>query len=134
MGKLDSLVHNGSDRRRIIVKQLPERKSENGSLDGGKGSERVAGGDGLEATIEVLAGVEDTPENLAPEVGGPPGRHLPVLAGDFLEAAVVGSLGVVAGGLSFVEGLDDEAARAAQNVIGHAITMPPSTWMHWPVM
>ncbi len=134
MGKLNSLVHDGSDRRRIIVKQLPERKSEDGSLDDGKGPERVAGGDGLEATIEVFTGVENAAENLPPEVGGASGRHLPVFAGDLLKTAVVGGLGIVAGGISFVEGLDDEAARAAQNVIGHAITMPPSTWMHWPVM
>ncbi len=134
MGKLDSLVHDGSDRRRIIVKQLPERKSEDGSLDDGKGPERVAGSDGLEATIEVVTGVEDTPENLPAEVGGSPGRDLPVFAGDLLQAAVVGGFGIVAGGLGFVEGFDDEAAGAAEDVIGHAITMPPSTWMHWPVM
>lgn len=134
MGKLDSLVHDGSDRRRIIVKQLPERKSEDRSLDDGKGPERVAGGDGLEATIEVLTGVEDAPEHLAAEAGWPFAGHLPVFAGDVLEAAVVGGLGVVAGGLSFVKGLDDEAAGTPQDVVGHAITMPPSTWMHWPVM
>lgn len=134
MSKLDSLVNDGSDRRRIIVKQLPERKSEDGSLDDGKGPERVAGGDGLEATIEVVAGVENTPEHLAAETGRPFAGHLAIFAGNVLEAAVVGGLGVVAGGLSFVEGLDDEAARAAQDVIVHAITMPPSTWMHWPVM
>ena len=134
MGKLDSLVHDGSDRRRIILKQLPERKSEDCSFDDGKGPERVAGGDGLEATIEVVTGVENAPENLPPEVGGPSGGDLPVFAGDLLEAAVVGGFGVVAGGLSFVKGFDDEAAGAAEDVIGHAITMPPSTWMHWPVM
>lgn len=134
MSKLDSLVNDGSDRRRIIVKQLPERKSEDGSLDDGKGPERVAGGDGLEATIEVLTGVENAPEHLAAETGRPFAGHLAIFAGNVLEAAVVGGLGVVAGGFSFVEGLDDEAARAAQDVIGHAITMPPSTWMHWPVM
>ena len=134
MGKLDSLVHDGSDRRRIIVKQLPERKSEDGSLDDGKGPQGVAGGDGLEAPIEVGAGVEDAPEHLAAEAGRPLAGHLAIVTGDVLEAAVVGGLGVVAGGLSFVEGLDDEAAGAPQDVVGHAITMPPSTWMHWPVM
>lgn len=134
MGKLDSLVYDGSDRRRIIVKQLPERKSEDGSLDDGKGSEGVAGGNGLEATIEVVAGVKNAPEHLAAETGRPFAGHLAVLAGNLLEAAVISGLGVVAGGLSFVEGFDDEAARATQDVVGHAITMPPSTWMHWPVM
>ncbi len=134
MGKLDSLVHDGSDRRRIIVKQLPERKSQDGSLDDGKGPQGVAGGDGLEATIEVVAGVKNAPEHLATETGRPFAGHLTIFAGDVLEAAVIGGLGVVAGGLSFVQRLDHETARAAQDVIGHAITMPPSTWMHWPVM
>lgn len=134
MGKLDSLVNDGSDRRRIIVKQLPERKSQDGSLDDGKGSEGVARGNGLEATIEVLTGVKNAPEHLAAETGRPFASHLAVFAGNVLETAVVGGLGIVAGGFSFVERLDHEAARAAQDVIGHAITMPPSTWMHWPVM
>ena len=134
MGKLDSLVYDGSDRRRIIVKQLPERKSQDGSLDDGKGSEGVTRGNGLEAPIEVLAGVKNAPEHLAAEIGRPFAGHLAVLTGDVLETAVVGGLGIVAGGFSFVQGLDHEAARAAQDVVGHAITMPPSTWMHWPVM
>lgn len=134
MGKLDSLVYDGSDRRRIIVKQLPERKSQDGSLDDRKGPERVAGGDRLEATIEVVAGVKNAPEHLTTETGRPFAGHLTIFAGNVLETAVVGGLGIVAGGFSFVEGLDHEAARAAQDVVGHAITMPPSTWMHWPVM
>ena len=134
MGKLDSLVHDCSDRRRIILKQLPERKSQDSAFDRGKGPEGVPGGDRLEAAIEVVARVEDAPEDRAPEFGGPPGGHLAVLAGDVPQAAIVGILGIVAGGLSFIEGLEDEAARAPQDVVGHAITMPPSTWMHWPVM
>lgn len=134
MGKLDGLVNDGSDRRRIIVKQLPERKSQDSSLDGWKGPEGVAGGHGLEAAIEVLTGVENAPQHLAPEVGGAPAGHLLVVAGDLLQAAVVGGFGIVTGSLRFVEGLDDEAAGATEDVVGHAITMPPSTWMHWPVM
>lgn len=134
MSKLDSLVHDGSDRRRIIVKQLPERKSEDGALDDGKGAKRVPGSDRLEAAIKVLAGVEHAPQHLAPKGGGAPGRDLAVLALHLAQAAVVGVLGVVAGGLGFVQGLDDEAAGATEDVVAHAITMPPSTWMHWPVM
>ncbi len=134
MGKLDSLVHDGSDRRRIIVKQLPERKSEDSPLDHGKGPKGVPGGNGLEAAIEIVAGVEDAPEDLAAEGRGPPGGDLAILVLHLAQATVVGVLGIVAGGFRFVEGLDDEAARATQNVVGHAITMPPSTWMHWPVM
>ena len=134
MGKLDSLVNDGSDRRRIIVKQLPERKSEDGAFDGGKGPERVPGGDFLEAAIEIVAGVENPPEHLPPEAGGPFAGHLAILAGDIPQAAIVGVFGAVSGGFGFVEGLDDEATGATQDVVGHAITMPPSTWMHWPVM
>ena len=134
MGKLDSLVNDGSDRRRIIVKQLPERKSEDGAFDHGKGSERVPGGDFLEAAIEIVAGVKNPPKDLPPEAGGPFAGHLAILAGDIPQAAIVGVLGAVAGGFGFVEGLDDEATGATQDVVGHAITMPPSTWMHWPVM
>lgn len=134
MSELDSLVHDGSDRRRIIVKQLPERKSEDGALDGGKGPKRVPGSDRLEAPIEVVAGVEHSTQDLAPEACGPLRRDLAILVLHLAQAAVVGVFGVVARGFRFVEGLDDEAARATQNVVGHAITMPPSTWMHWPVM
>ncbi len=134
MGKLDSLVHDGSDRRRIIVKQLPERKSEDGPLDGRKGPKGVPGGDWLEAAIEIVAGVEHAPQDLAPEAGGPLRGDLAILAFHLSQAAVVGVLGIVAGGLRFVEGLDNEAAGATKDVVGHAITMPPSTWMHWPVM
>jgi hypothetical protein len=134
VGKLDSLVHDCSDRRRIILKQLPERKSQDSAFNGGKGPEGVPGGNRLEAAIEVLAGVENAPENRAPEFGGPPGGHLAVFAGDVPQAAIVGILGIVAGGLSFIEGLENEDAGATQYVVGHAITMPPSTWMHWPVM
>ena len=134
MGKLDSLVHDGSDRRRIIVKQLPERKSEDGSLDDREGAKGVPGSDRLEAAIEIVAGVEHAPQDLAPEGSGPLCRDLAILVLHLAQAAVVGVFSVVAGGFRFVEGLDDEAARAAQHVVGHAITMPPSTWMHWPVM
>lgn len=134
MGKLDGLVHNGSDRRRIVVKEFPERKSEDGPLDHGKGGEGVAGGDRLQAAVEVIARGDDAPDHLAPEGGGAPGRDLAVLAGDLIQATLEDGLGIVVRCLCFVEGLDHEAARAAQDVIAHAITMPPSTWMHWPVM
>lgn len=134
MGKLDSLVHNRSDRRRIIVKEFPERKSQDSAFDGGEGRDGVAGSDGLEAAVEVLAGAEYTAEHLAAEGGGPFAGHLPILDRHLLEAALVGGLGIVASGFGFVERLKDEAARTTKNVVGHAITMPPSTWMHWPVM
>ena len=135
MGKLDSLVNDGSDRRRIIVKQLPERKSEDGAFDGRKGPERVPGGDFLEAAIEIVAGVENPPEHLPPEAGGPFAGHLAILAGDIPQAAIVGVFGARVRRSRLRRGPRRRGnACATQDVVGHAITMPPSTWMHWPVM
>ncbi len=134
MGELNSLVNDGPDRRRIIMKQFPERKSENGSLDRGERAERVAGGDWLEAAVELVSRIEHTPQHFPPEARRPLGGHFAVLTLHFAEAPVVGDLCVMARCLRFVKRLDDEAARAAQDVVRHAITMPPSTWMHWPVM
>ena len=134
MGKLDSLVNDGSDRRRIIVKEFPERKSQDGAFDNGKRPQRVAGGHWLEAPVEVVAGLNDTTEHFPAEAGRSLRGYFAVNVCDVAQAAVVSKLRVVTRGLRFVERLDDKAARAAQDVVAHAITMPPSTWMHWPVM
>ncbi len=116
------------------MKEFPERKPKDGPLDDGEGREGVTGGDGLEAMVQFLAGINHAAERLAPEGDGSLARYFAILARHFAQPPFVGALGVVAGGFRFVERFEDEAARPPQDVVAHAITMPPSTWTHWPVM
>tara|TARA_Y100000588_G_scaffold374958_1_gene450752 strand:+ start:887 stop:1141 length:255 start_codon:yes stop_codon:yes gene_type:complete len=83
MRKLDSFVNNSSDRDRIIVKELPDRKSQDDTFNNGKSSKGVPRSYRLKSSVKFFPRSKDTSKDLPTICRWPFRGYLLVLFGYF---------------------------------------------------
>src|SRR6185295_535335 len=126
--------HDRRDRRRIIGKQFPYCKAKNVAVNDGHGRQREAGGGVVDVAVELRTALEDAGDGRLAEGQRAARGDFGIRLRRFGEAPLEDGRDRVIAGVGLIEAFEHEEACPPHDAVGHAITMPPSTWMHCPVM